>query len=613
MRVASKFPRVFVAVVVSALMSTVLLQTPSNAAIGTTVTFVVNNGQTLLMSSQVAQVDGPVNLTLFSTLFPSFSYPNHTFAYWSEQPGGGGVIYTDGASYAFSSDMTLYAQWIGPSHTVTFAENATPSDAIETSQIGDSPTALTLFSSLAVPFSNLNYKFSGWNTSPDGSGQSFGDGAIYSFESAVILYAQWSPDSETLSFSSNAGTGNVPPLVAPYGTLVTVPTGNSLSQANYSFTGWNTKPDGTGTQLPPGSNILMPTAETLYAQWSLDSETLSFSSNAGTGSVPPLVASYGSSITLPTGSSLSRAGYSFSGWNTMADGSGTQYSPGSVIQVSAGETLYAAWSRDSFIVTFVPPNGQGPVATVSIPAGGAITLRSPVKAVAPGYSFAGWYTTPIGGQLAGTSGSSYVPTGSISLYERWTANPALSLKFLDNGGAGVVKARSARKGLNVVVPSGSGLHRTGFTFRGWSTSARAGKPDVKIGAKILLTHSRALYALWRRDLPASTPQVLLGSVGTFAPNSSALTPSMLRFIASLAAGINRHNRTVVSIYGYSTTRDSSRGASQLSLRRAMVVKAQLEHDLAGLNDVGVTLHVSGEARLSNSVLASFRNVEVFAN
>ena len=165
----------------------------------------------------------------------------------------------------------------------------------------------------------------------------------------------------------------------------------------------------------------------------------------------------------------------------------------------------------------------------------------------------------------------------------------------------------------MVVPRGTGLVRVGFTFGGWSTSASTSRPDVKIGATITLTRDMTLFAVWRRDLPPTTPQVLLGSVGVFAPNSSVLTPAMDRVVASLALAIDRHNRTVVTIYGYATTGDSSRGASALSLRRALVVKSQLERDLAGLNDVGVTVHASGEARLSNSVLASFRNVEVFAN
>ncbi|MBW4029218.1 MAG: OmpA family protein [Acidobacteria bacterium] len=593
--------------------SIVLLQAPADAAIGTTVTFVVNNGQTQLMNYQVAQVNGQANLTPFASLFPNFSYTNHTFAYWSNQPGGGGATYTDGALYPFLNDATLYAQWTAPSRTVTFAENASPSDSVETSQIGDAPTSLTLFNNLAVSFSNPNFTFSGWNTAPNGTGQNYGDGALYSFLSDVILYAQWSPDSESLSFSSNTGSGNVPPLTGPFGNSVTLPDGSTLSKPNFTFTGWNTKPDGSGTQFPSGSTIVMPVAETLYAQWSPASETLSFSSNTGVGNVPPMTAPFGGSVTLPPGNSLTKSNYSFAGWNTMPDGSGTQYAPGSVISVSAGETLYATWSRNDFVVTFVTSNGTVADAPISVPAGDAITLTSPVNPIEPGYTFAGWFTAPTGGQLAGETGSSYLPVDSIVLYARWLASPEMILKFSANGGTGHVGSLSAHQGLTVVIPGGSGLLRPGFTFRGWSTTPRAGRPDVRIGAKLVLVHSRTLYALWHRVLPSTMPQVLLGSVGTFAPNSSVLTPTMRRFIASLAVGIDRHHRTTVLIYGYATSKDSSRGAQRLSLRRAQVVTAQLRGDLAHLKDVGVSLRASGEARLTNSVLASFRNVEVFAN
>jgi hypothetical protein len=51
----------------------------------------------------------------------------------------------------------------------------------------------------------------------------------------------------------------------------------------------------------------------------------------------------------------------------------------------------------------------------------------------------------------------------------------------------------------------------------------------------------------------------------------------------------------------------------LSLQRALAVEKQLNRDLAGLNDVGVIVHSKGEGRLTNSVLASFRKVEIFAN
>ncbi|MDE3031293.1 MAG: InlB B-repeat-containing protein [Acidobacteriota bacterium] len=522
-----------------AIVSTSILafQSASSASIGTTVTFVANDGQTLLMNSQVAQVSGAVNLELFNTLFPSLNYPNHTFAFWSNQPGGGGTTYADGASYSFSSDITLYAQWVGPSHTVTFAENVSPSDPTETSQVSDTPTPLTLFSNLGVPFQNPNHAFAGWNTMSDGSGQSYLDGALYSFSSAIVLFAQWTPNSETLQFSSNTGAGVVSSLTAPYGSSIALPTGAALSKANYSFTGWNTMPDGSGTEMSPGTTFTM----------------------------------------------------------------------------SAGQTLYATWSRKAFVVTFVTPGGHSGNAPISVPAGATVTLQPPASEVPTGYSFGGWFTALNGGQLVGRNGTSYTPAGSTALYAHWLANPKMRLGFSSNGGVGVVKARFALRGLSVVIPGGAGLHRPGFTFLGWSTTSRAVRPDVKVGARFLMTRSRTIYAMWRRDQTPRATRVLLGSVGTFAPNSSALTNPMRRLVATLALGIEKNRRTEVFIYGYTTSKDSSRGAAQLSMRRAVAVEDQLRKDLVVLGDGGVVMRVSGEARLSNSVLASFRNVEVFAN
>lgn len=41
-----------------------------------------------------------------------------------------------------------------------------------------------------------------------------------------------------------------------------------------------------------------------------------------------------------------RKGYSFVGWNTAADGSGTSYEAGAKVELSAPVTLYAQWKKD---------------------------------------------------------------------------------------------------------------------------------------------------------------------------------------------------------------------------------------------------------------------------
>ena len=464
-------------------------------------------------------------------------------------------------------------------------------------------------------FTYSNHIFEGWNTQANGGGVTYTDLANYSFSTDIALYAQWTQDYHSVTFYANAFVGDPTDQneVANSPTSLTAISKLGFTNPNHTFAGWNTQQNGSGVTFPDLVSYSFVSDLTLYAQWTLDNETLAFSSNSGAGSVAPITTPYGGSVTLPRGTSLSKANYSFTGWNTMPDGSGTQYNPGTVIQVQTGETLYASWIRDSYVVSFSVPGLKGKVAPITVPAGNTITLSPSSTLADPGFTFAGWYTAPVGGHFVGKGGASFRPDSSLTLYAHWTGKPFVSLEFSDNGGTGHITALTVHQGLAVIVPDGASLHRNGFTFRGWASSARASTPSARIGGRITLAHTKILYALWRRNLPASTPQVLLGSVGIFAPNSSALTPAMRHLIASLAIDIDHRNRTEVLIYGYSTSGDAAKGSAILSAKRALAVEDQLKVDLASLNDVGVSLRASGEARLTNSVLASFRDVEVFAN
>ncbi len=75
----------------------------------------------------------------------------------------------------------------------------------------------------------------------------------------------------SVSYDGNGGTGSVPVGTTPYlqGQTVTV-LGNSgsLVKAGYSFNGWNTKADGTGTMYTPGQTFVMGSSNVvLYAMW----------------------------------------------------------------------------------------------------------------------------------------------------------------------------------------------------------------------------------------------------------------------------------------------------------------------------------------------------------
>lgn len=73
--------------------------------------------------------------------------------------------------------------------------------------------------------------------------------------------------------------------------------------------------------------------------------TLAYGANSGSGAVPTSqVGASGIVMNVAGASSLSRSGYTFSGWNTRADGTGTAYAAGSSISLTGDTTLYAQWT-----------------------------------------------------------------------------------------------------------------------------------------------------------------------------------------------------------------------------------------------------------------------------
>ncbi|MBQ9412825.1 MAG: S-layer homology domain-containing protein, partial [Oscillospiraceae bacterium] len=61
---------------------------------------------------------------------------------------------------------------------------------------------------------------------------------------------------------------------------------------------------------------------------------------------------------------FSRYGYRFTGWNTAADGSGTDYSDGQTVTLEVGLTLYAQWRSGG---SSIPSGGSTPSAPTPTP------------------------------------------------------------------------------------------------------------------------------------------------------------------------------------------------------------------------------------------------------
>jgi len=96
------------------------------------------------------------------------------------------------------------------------------------------------------------------------------------------------------------------------------------------------------------TNMLGQTYDNLYSFAVNNLLTLSYSGNGNLGGSAPAASetylSGDTPVVAANTGSLTRTGYTFAGWNTAADGSGTSYAPGASITMNSDVMLYAVWN-----------------------------------------------------------------------------------------------------------------------------------------------------------------------------------------------------------------------------------------------------------------------------
>ena len=165
------------------------------------------------------------------------------------------------------------------------------------------------------------------------------------------LYANWIANTYTVKFDGNgADSGSIQNISGTYDTAFTL-TKNNFVRNCYKFTGWNTEKDGSGQSYADQESVKNLTAVnggtvTMYAQWKLSTYNVIFDKNNGTGSMENQVMTFDKEEALSANTYL-RVGYSFTGWNTQADGKGTAYTDQQKItnlSIDGSDvTLYAQW------------------------------------------------------------------------------------------------------------------------------------------------------------------------------------------------------------------------------------------------------------------------------
>ena len=189
--------------------------------------------------------------------------------------------------------------------------------------------------------------------------------------------------------------------------------------------GSTTLETGTGT-ASVNSTQTITAATTISSSATVNTYTINFNANGGTGSMASQLMTYGNTTALTT-NTFTRVGYTFAGWNTKADGTGTNYTDGqnvsNLVTTNNGSvTLYAKWTANSYTVTAnsksgsIPSTtgwtGTGNTSTKSVTYDSAYgTLPTPTR---NGYTFAGWSLLPEGYtqvEYIESNGNQHINTG----------------------------------------------------------------------------------------------------------------------------------------------------------------------------------------------------------
>jgi len=444
-----------------------------------------------------------------------------------------------------SSTATLYASWNVNTYHLVFNANGGSGTMSNQSINYDVQAAIT-----ANTFTRTGYTFAGWATSANGAVKYNNQQTVKNLsttnQAKINLYAVWTPNTYSVKYNANGGSGTMSNSSHTYGTAKAL-TANAFTKTGYTFNGWNTKDDGSGTAYANSAsvkNLATSGTVTLYAQWKLVNYTITYNLNSGTqGS--GAVTSYNvttATFNLPT---PTRTGYTFGGWYTTSNFSGT-----AVTQIAKGstgnKTFYAKWTANTYEVTLNANGGTGGTASVTATYGSA--MPSATMPTRTGFTFAGYYDATSGGtkyyNADGTSARTWNKTAETTLYARWTRN-TYAVTLDANGGTAGTTSVTASYGS--AMPAIETLPtRTGYTFAGYYDAKSGGTQYYKEDGTSARTWNKAaaatLYARWT----ANTYEVTFdGNGGTVG--SASVTATYGSAMPSMG---NKPTRTGYTFAGY---------------------------------------------------------------
>ena len=381
-------------------------------------------------------------------------------------------------------------------------------------------------------FACTGHTFTGWNTRADGSGTAYKAGGALHLDADATLYAQWRANAYKVAFDANKGTGTMVDETFAYDRPQAL-TANGFKRDGYTFTGWNTKPDGSGDGYADGQEVLNLTAKdggtvTLYARWTAKPAKLVYDGNGNTsGATEPTTGTTDQTVAVRD-NGFRRDGYTFAGWNTRPDLSGDTIAPGDRATLRGETHLYAMWTRVAGTVAWTKTDAK----TGDILSGSEWTLRrvadengaavsdAPITVADNGdadtdarggvltvddLAWGDWLLTetkapaghdPLGRPVAFTIDQTHT---TVNLGDVANNRTPAKVRYDANGGKGETKGYDGAIG-DTPAAATNGFSKDCATFTGWNTKPDGSGVSVREGAALpMLTGDATLYAQWSDD------------------------------------------------------------------------------------------------------------------
>jgi len=290
-------------------------------------------------------VGGTFQVAMASTFLNSPGAPYVNFGGWwtAPDPADGVQVLPSSLVWNQPGNITLYAQWL-TTPTITLTFDATPYGVPATQYRAYAEPGMEILAYMFIqdPI-RTGYTFLGWFDEYDNP--VLADSLIPN--DPTTYYAQWAPVQVNVTFDALGAA----PAMQSGGTVAYNDTFASAFgmiatpiRDGFTFAGWFTQAIG-GTEMFATTVMTQSTDITFYAQWTVDTVTVTFDANLGTPAIQTQQVFPGSTYAVAFGNltTPTRSGHTFSGWFTAATG-GVRVSATDQVTQITDHTLYAQWT-----------------------------------------------------------------------------------------------------------------------------------------------------------------------------------------------------------------------------------------------------------------------------